>query len=189
MMLLTEIKIVHIGNFSIRNDGSIYSLKNYAQFFNQMSDLSEKVSVFGSTLTKGDTGFKFLNEVRLSPKIFLTLSRGNTPHTSIPLFILNNLLILRKLAFYCWRRVHYFIFLPSPMGVLSLLYIVAYRRKKSLGIYIGGHYQAEQKFEKRKGFIKKILKRSIALIMENLVEYAIMKSDYTITSSYKYYYK
>lgn len=183
------IRSVFIGNFAKAENGNVYSLKNYARFYNELSGNTnfEKLSVFGGYIKQGETGFDFSFEEPLNSQIHLTLSKGNTPNTPLLSFAWNNFKLFIRLMFFCLKKDNYFIFLPSPLGVFSVLIISFFRRKKSLGIYIGGHYGAEQAFEKRKGFIKKKIKKAAAVLVDKLVDYSIKKSDYIITSSYRYY--
>jgi glycosyltransferase involved in cell wall biosynthesis len=184
-----RIRSVFIGNFAKAENGGIYSLKNYARFYNELSENKgfEKLSVFGGFINHGEIGFDFSFEEPLNNQIHFVLSRGNTPNTPLFSFAWNNFKLLIRLTFFCLKKGNYFVFLPSPLGVFSVLIISFFRRKKTLGIYIGGHYGAEQAFEKRKGFIKKKIKKAAAVIVDKLVNYAIKKSDYIITSSYRYY--
>lgn len=188
--MAARIRSVFIGNFAKTKSRKIYSLKNYARFYNELAESApfEKISVFGGYVTPGETGFDFSYEECLDDQIRVVLSKGNTPDTPLFSFIWNNFKLFVRLTFFSLRKDHYFIFLPSPMGVFSVLIVSLFRRKKSLGIYIGGHYGAEQSFEKRNGTIKKKIKKLGACWVDRLVDYSIRKSDYTITSSYRYHY-
>jgi glycosyltransferase involved in cell wall biosynthesis len=183
------IRSVFIGNFAKAENGDVYSLKNYARFYNELSENTnfEKLTVFGGYINHGETGFDFSFEEPLNGQIHLTLSKGNTPDTPLLSFAWNNFKLFARLTLFCLKKDNYFIFLPSPLGVFSILIISFFKRKKSLGIYIGGHYGAEQAFEKRKGFVKKKIKKAAAVIVDKAVDYSIKKSDYIITSSYRYY--
>ncbi len=182
-----DIGVIHIGNMSQRKDGSIYSLKNYALFLNELSENIDHTKLFCGVCKEGDSGYDFSNEVKINKSIKSTISRGNTPNTPLALFFLNNYYLLIKLIYFCWPRSNYFIFLPSPIGICGILILVIFRRKQTLGVYIGGNYSVEQKYEQRLGFLKKIIKNITSSIIDPLVNYSIKKSDYVITPSYDYY--
>jgi glycosyltransferase involved in cell wall biosynthesis len=187
---MIKIRSVFIGNFSLPKKHQVYGLKNYAGFYNELANDSstDEVDVFAGYLLPNEVGYDFSFEEQLSDSINFTLSKGNTPTTKLLAFIRNNLLLFLRLTFFSLKKGNYFIFLPSPMGVWSVLILTLFKRKKTLGIYIGGYYGREQAFEKRKGKVKKIIKKLAASIVDKLVVYSIKKSDYVITSSYEYYY-
>ena len=185
------IRSVFIGNFSKTNkkENRIYGLKNYTQFYNELVENAEpkNISVFAGYVLPNDPGFEFSFDQQLSDKINFTLCRGNSPTTKLLPFIWNNLVAFFRLTLFCLKKGNYFVFLPSPIGVWSILVLTMFGRKEKLGIYIGGHYGREQSFEQRKGVIKKKIKKLSAILVDRLVIYAIKKSDYVITSSYEYY--
>lgn len=184
-----EIKTIFIGNLSKRFTGEIYALKNYSEFYNELHGLCRRVQVFAGTLKEWQLGYEFSNDVQLNKNIIPVLLPGNAPDTPFLAFIFNNLRIYFRLIYYCRNKNHYFIFLPSPMGLFGVLTTLIYQKKKSLGIYVGGHYEQEQKYEVRKSKFKKFMKDRLSHSIEKLVRYSISKSDYVITSSYKYYYE
>lgn len=178
-----------IGNFSLSKEREVYALKNYAKFYNELVEDAgiERLDVFAGYALPGDTGFEFAFEQQLSNKINFTLSRGNSTDTPVLQFIWNNLLLIARLTQFCFKKGNYFIFLPSPLGVWSVLILSVFRRATKLGVYIGGHYGREQTVEKRSGSVKKAIKRMAAIAVDKLVIYAIRKSDFVITSSYEYH--
>ncbi|RPD51026.1 glycosyltransferase [Paracnuella aquatica] len=184
-----DIRSVFIGNFSLSAERKVFGLKNYAKFYNELAAESKTgtLSVFAGYILPGDPGFDFSFEQPLSDKINFTLSRGNSTDTGLFQFLLNNILLFIKLTRFCFKRGNYFIFLPSPVGVWSILILTLFRRASTLGIYIGGHYGREQSVEKRKGNIKRTIKKLAAILVDKLVIYAINRSDYVITSSYEYH--
>lgn len=186
---MKDIRSVFIGNFSLSTEKRVFGLKNYAKFYNELTDDAEtgSLSVFAGYLLPGDLGFEFAYEQQLSNKIKFTLSRGNSSGTRLSQFIKNNIVLFFKLTRFSLKRGNYFVFLPSPIGVWSVLVLTFFRRSNTLGIYIGGHYGREQSFEKRKGNIKKKIKKGAAKFVDKLVVYAIKNSDYVITSSYEYH--
>lgn len=184
---MDNFRIVFIGNFALPEQGQVFSLKSYAKFFNDLVQDGKNIEVFGGYIRPGETGFEFSHEDRLSDKISFTLSKGNTPTTGLLAFIWNNIILFFKLTRFSLKKGNYFVFLPSPIGVWSILVTILLRKKITLGIYIGGYYQKEQAIEQRKGFIKKKIKKMAARIVERLVSYSIQKADYTITPSYELY--
>src|SRR4051812_33727343 len=95
-----RIRSVFIGNFSKSEQQRVFSLKNYARFYNELAKNAgfENVSVFGGYIVQGETGFEFAFEEPLSNRIYLTLSKGNTPSTPLFLFIWNNLKLFIRLT-------------------------------------------------------------------------------------------
>lgn len=188
-MIMSSIRCVHIGNLALPEKNTVCSLKSYAGFYNELAGCKKlsKVSVFAGYILPGETGFEFSNEKRLCDNIDIVLSKGNTPTTNLVPFIKNNLILFVKLISYCLKKSDYFIFLPSPIGVLSVLTVSMLNRKRSLGIYLGGYYKNEQAFEQRSGALKKTIKKAAASLVEKLVLYSIKKADYIITPSYELY--
>jgi len=186
---MINIRSVFIGNFSLFQRRKVYSLKNYAQFYNELAThpVISEVDVFAGYFLPDDPGFEFSFEQQLCSKINFTLSRGNSATTKLLPFIWNNIMLFAKLTLFCFKKGNYFVFLPSPFGAWSILILTLFRRYRNLGIYIGGYYGREQAFEKRKGNIKKKIKKLTAILVDRLVVYAIKKSDYVITSSYEYH--
>ncbi len=153
---MRDVRSVYIGNFSLVKNKQIFSLKNYAQFYNELAeDFKNGVCVFAGYYLPEDPGFEFSYEQQLSDKIDFTLSRGNSPVTKLFPFLRNNFLLFCKLIKFCLKKDNYFVFLPSPIGVFSVLIISLLNRKGSLGVYIGGYYGKEQLHEQRKGNIQK----------------------------------
>ncbi|MCF1715268.1 glycosyltransferase [Flavihumibacter sp. RY-1] len=184
---MKEVRIVYIGNFAVPENGQAHSLKSFARFFNGLANdaSNPKVSIFAGSIHPGEVGFEFSCESPLDPKIQLTLSKGNTPTTSLVPFLLNNLRLFVKLTRYSLKKSDYFVFLPAPIGAWSVLVTTLFRRNKSLGVYIGGYYKKEQASEFRKGWLKQKIKKLGAEIVERLVDRAIRKADYIITPSYE----
>ena len=187
---MKNLRCVHIGNFALPQKKHVYSLKSYAKFYNELAHNQGKVqvSVFAGYIRPGETGFDFSFEEKLSDTIQFTLPKGNTPDSKLFSFLWNNFRLLFPLFSFCLKKGDYFIFLPSPYGIISVLLVTLFQRKKSLGIYIGGYYGREQAFEKRKGNIKRRMKKFSAVLVDRLINYAILKADYVITSSYEYHY-
>ncbi|MGN6292815.1 MAG: glycosyltransferase [Chitinophagaceae bacterium] len=186
--LAHDIRVVFIGNMAMPEKNRVYSLKNYARLFNEMVQHRnvKKLTIFAGYICPGETGFDFSNDESLRQNIQLKLSKGNTPDTDFLRFCWNNLLLFTRLTFFNFKRADYFLFLPAPFGVWSTLILTLFRRYRTLGIYIGGYYGREQAFEKRNGFIKKRIKKLVAVMVDKWVIKAIKKADYVITSSYEY---
>jgi glycosyltransferase involved in cell wall biosynthesis len=184
---MKHLRCVHIGNLALPEKNHVYSLKSYAKLYNELvhCEHETEVALFAGYILPGETGFDFLHEERLSNRICFTLSKGNTPTTGLLPFLWNNLILFCRLTLYSLRKGDYFIFLPSPIGVWSVLVTTLFQRKTTLGVYIGGYYQKEQASEQRNGFIKKKIKKTSAGMVEKLVAYSIRKSDYVITPSYE----
>lgn len=184
--MIKHLRAVFIGNFAMPERKHVYSLKSYATFFNSLvEDQQIDLSIFAGYIVPGEAGFEFSNEKRLNERIRFRLSKGNTPTTKLLPFIWNNTLLLLRLTLYSLKKGDYFMFLPSPIGVWSAVITIVFKRKKTLGLYIGGYYQAEQSFEQRKGSIKRWFKKQTASVVERLLRYIIKNADYIITSSYE----
>jgi glycosyltransferase involved in cell wall biosynthesis len=184
-----DLSVVYIGNFARPTEKQILGLKNYSRFFNELAADSrlKQVNVFGGYILPGETGYEFVNDTAIDDRIQFTLSKGNTPTTGIMSFFWNNFKLFTRLISFSSAKRHYFIFLPAPFGVFTLMIQSVFKRRKSLGMYIGGYYGREQAYEARKGFLKRKIKSKVAGLVDKWVEKGINTADYVITSSYEYY--
>ncbi|KIC94631.1 glycosyltransferase [Flavihumibacter solisilvae] len=182
-----NMRVVHIGNVAKGKDGEIYCLKNYAAFYEELAGYISNPEVYAGFIEEGDMGFDFLNEQPISRQINFTLAPGNTPDTATGSFFLNNFRLIWRLLRFSGAKQHYFVFLPSPLGIFSAWVVMKLKRKKSLGIYIGGYYGREQQYETRKQGIKRVIKRFMSDRIDRYITSLVEKSDYTITSSYEYF--
>lgn len=184
-----NLKIINISNFCIDSNNKVRYLKNYAKFYNELVQHVDSLHIFSGYLREGEMGYEFSFDMVLDERIKLTLTKGNNPETGFFQFLLNYIRYLYKIFLFCFGKVDYFIFLPSTVGIFSVLVILFLNKKKTIGIYIGGNYKEEQKHEIKKSILREKIKSFFANYMDKLVNYAIIQSDYTITSSYEYFYK
>lgn len=182
-----ELRVLHIGNFAGK-DGAVWASPFHGRTYNRLAGTVSLV-LFGKCIDENEEGFDFLSGIRLNPAIRFDIARGNTPNTSFLKFAVRNMHDLVRVLRFCRARSHYFVFLPSPAGALAALLLSFSRRPLSVGLYVGGHFGAEQKYDGRKGFCKNAVKRAGAKIIDALVSRSVRKADYVITSSYKLFHE
>jgi glycosyltransferase involved in cell wall biosynthesis len=180
--------VVHIGNLAARGDRAFAVLKNYAAFYRDLASSHGPIVVFARSIGPDSAAYEFLNEEPLDPAIAIETVPGNTAHSSLRDFVLNNLRAFTSLARFTFRRGDYFIFLPSMPGAAALLCLLVTRRQSSLGLYIGGDFAAEQKHERR-SVVKQLTKAVGAPLITRIIDRGIRRADYVVTTSPRFHHE
>lgn len=182
---MPKLKIVNIGSVAIDGKGVKRHLKNYANFYNELAATSDSLEVFAGYLTERETGFVFFNDKELSDRIIFTLAKGNSSSTGSLQFIVNYARLIPKLLLFCLTPADYFVFLPSPLGVLACMMLRLFGKASSIGVYVGGNWKEEAKFTAKRGWLRRIINRPGSYVLDKIITSSILHSAYCITPSYE----
>jgi glycosyltransferase involved in cell wall biosynthesis len=183
-----KLKIINIGAVACGEDGRIRHLKNYSNVYNSLADLVESVEVFSPALNSNDLGYEFLNDAALTDKIAFSLVKGNSPDTRSSVFFGNYVRQIIRLILFCRDKADYFVFLPSPLGAVAILYLFLFNSGSKVGTYVGGNWREENRNSQKSGAIRKLISPFLSLLLEKTVVMGALRSDFAITSSYEHYY-
>jgi len=183
-----KLRIINIGAVACGEDGNIRHLKNYSNVYNSLADLVESVEVFSPALHSNDMGYEFLDDAGMTDKIAFSLVKGNSPDTRSFVFFGNYVRQILRLILFCRDKADYFVFLPSPLGAVALLYLFLFNSGSRVGIYVGGNWREENRTSRKSGAIRKLISPLLSLLLEKTVVMGILRSDFAITASYEYYY-
>jgi glycosyltransferase involved in cell wall biosynthesis len=183
-----NLKIINTGSFVIDDRGEIRHLKNYAHLYNNLINQFDEVAVFSGYITEHETGAAFLNDIAISNKLRLVLAKGNNPNTNSFMVIMNYLFLSLKLFPFCLGKNNYFIFMPSPIGLISFIYLFLFNNKSNIGLYIGGNYNQEHAYSKRYGYLRRLFTKPLGMLINHIQHKAILKANYVLTTCYDLYY-